>query len=124
MSKPIANIIDLSNLREICNGDISREIHYLKQFNLLIPRRIDLLKNALDDKNFIAIRQEVHKMSPQAEFFGIHQVVKLKRVMEMDEQIYPDAQLVNMILHIICILQQATEEIRVILIDDFSKESE
>ena len=83
-----------------------------------------MLKNALDDKNFIAIRQEVHKMSPQAEFFGIHQVVKLKRVMEMDEQIYPDAQLVNMILHIICILQQATEEIRVILIDDFSKESE
>lgn len=117
-------IIELSNLHSICDGDRVKEIRYLKQFITLIPGRIKLLRKAMKEDNFIKIRREVHKMSPQAEFFGIRQVVKLKNILEIEQEIYSEEELKTLISDIIIILESATNEIRFLLTNEFNQSTE
>lgn len=70
--KPLLN---LQNLELISRGDPDRMLAYLKQFQELIPERLEHLKAALANDDRKAIRQIVHKMSPQLQFFGIKDIV-------------------------------------------------
>lgn len=78
----------------------------------------------MKEDNFIKIRREVHKMSPQAEFFGIRQVVKLKNILEIEQEIYSEEELKTLISDIIIILESATNEIRFLLTNEFNQSTE
>lgn len=72
MSIPIQlEYLDLSQLRQISRGERSRSLRYLHQFQELIPSRLDLLESARQQEDRKGIRQVVHQMRPQLQFFGV-----------------------------------------------------
>ena len=121
-NKRVLKIVDLKGLLQVCNGDQEKKVRYLNQFCKLVRERVKLLRQATLDNNLEGIRKEVHRMSPQAEFFGIHQVVQLKKVLEIEPVIFSAQELTTMIFDIISILVEATKEIDFVLLDESGKE--
>lgn len=77
-------IIDLDNLINISRGDKGRMERYLRQFQELIPGRVTYLKKYLKENDRKMIRQTLHQMSPQLQFFGIPDVVQPVRRLEFE----------------------------------------
>lgn len=113
------DIIDLQNLISISRGDRKKALKYLHQFQELIPQRIVSLKGFLEQEDRKMIRQTLHQMSPQLQFFGIPGVVNPIQSLELEYQTLPINDLVKIVDDILIKLELATKEIDSVLTKSF-----
>ncbi|WP_053972413.1 hypothetical protein [Mangrovimonas sp. ST2L15] len=109
--------INLEHVYGISRGDKDKILKYLNQFNELIPERLDLLNRALLLKNREQVRQIIHKMSPQLQFFGIQSISHHIHKLELDFKTMPFSELTAMVNDIILNLEQAIKEVHSTIID-------
>lgn len=112
---------DLNNVVSISRGDSSRMLKYLVQFKDLIPERLIDVRNALDLHDRVLIRQILHKMSPQLQFFGIKDVSIPIQRLEFEYESMPFIELELLVNDIIVKLEEALEEISKIIDSYFEK---
>lgn len=107
--------IDLDNLISISNGNTDRMLKYLEQFNTLIPKRLYYLNQALLKDDREQLRQIMHKMSPQLQFFGIQDIIQPIQRMEYEYNTMPEKELKNLVNDIITKLEGALKEVKEII---------
>lgn len=107
--------INLKNIEAVCRGDESRKLKYLLQFKELIPERCTQLKVALENNNRLIIRQILHKMSPQLQFFGIQDVAIPISRLECEFEVMEYHEIHDMVINIICKLDAALKEVNQLL---------
>ncbi|WP_354618407.1 hypothetical protein [Sediminicola luteus] len=103
--------INLENLENISRGDDKRLFKYLIQFRELIPERTAQLQNALQLADRVQIRQILHKMSPQLQFFGITNVVDPIQRLECEYQTMAIDELNTLVTKILVTLEKALIEV-------------
>ncbi|MFC4722382.1 hypothetical protein ACFO5O_08615 [Geojedonia litorea] len=103
--------INLQNVEAISRGDQQQVLKYLKQFNALIPERLYYLKKALLIQDRKEIRQILHKMSPQLQFFGVPNITTPIRRMEFEYDTLPLVELEAIVEDIIVKLEGAIKEV-------------
>lgn len=107
--------IDLENLFTISRGNPDRILKYLLQFSELIPVRIQSLKNSIANDERKMIRQILHQMFPQLQFFGIPGIVNPIRRLEHEYESMPKIELEELILVILTKLEHANNEVNRII---------
>jgi len=113
------SFIDLHNVKTICRGDKAKILKYLNQFKELIPERMIFLKLSLKNGDRIMIRQILHKMSPQLQFFGVKDIITPIQRMEFEYQTMPINELEQLVNDIIIKLEQAVTEVSKIIDSNF-----
>ncbi|MEM1283266.1 MAG: Hpt domain-containing protein [Bacteroidota bacterium] len=111
-------LIDLKNIKQVSRGNKDRMEKYLRQFASLIPERTEMIREALDSKDRAQVRQLIHKMSPQIQFFGMDEVVELKNQLEMGYLKMDFQDLENMVNRLLEQLSMALVEVNDLLTDD------
>ena len=112
-------IINPQDLITISRGD-DKIIHkYLLQFQELIPQRIDSLKENLKAENRKQVRQLLHQMSPQIQFFGIMDLVKPIRRLELDYETMPLEELNALVETVIIKLDLAINDVNLAIRENF-----
>ena len=111
--------IDLENLINISRGDKQRMLKYLKQFQELIPQRIENVKQSLAKEDRKMIRQILHQMSPQLQFFGIPDVLRPIRRLEHDYDTIPMEELTAIVNDLLAKLKGANDDVEMILKNNF-----
>ncbi|MEZ4935484.1 MAG: Hpt domain-containing protein [Saprospiraceae bacterium] len=114
--------IDPQNIIGISRGDESRMIKYLNQFLELMPPRIENLKERLQADDRKMIRQILHQMSPQLQFFGIPGVLTPIRRLEHEYDTMPLAELKALVNDLLQKLDGASQEVTLVLKNNFGKE--
>lgn len=114
-----STIIDLQNIINISRGNPDHILKYLKQFVELIPERLKDLKISLENGDRMMIRQILHKMSPQLQFFGIKNVTTPIQRMEFEYQSMPINELEQLVNDIITKLEEAVAEVSKIIDSNF-----
>jgi len=114
-----STIIDLQNIINISRGNPDHILKYLKQFMELIPERMKDLKSRLENGDRMMIRQILHKMSPQLQFFGIKNVTTPIQRMEYEYQSMPINELEQLVNDIIAKLEEAVAEVSKIIDSNF-----
>lgn len=114
-----STIIDLQNIISISRGNPDHILKYLKQFMELIPERLKDLKISLEKGDRMMIRQILHKMSPQLQFFGIKNVTTPIQRMEYEYQSMPINELEQLVNDIIAKLEEAVSEVSNIIDSNF-----
>jgi len=102
---------ELNNVITISRGDSARMLKYLKQFIELISDRLIDVRHALDLHDRVLIRQILHKMSPQLQFFGIKDVSIPIQRLEFEYESMPFLELEILVNDIIAKLENALDEI-------------
>lgn len=67
--------IDLQQLKNTSRGDWVKMKRYLVQFLELTPERMEILRCHLASQDRKKIRQIIHQMSPQLQFFGVPGII-------------------------------------------------
>lgn len=111
--------LNLQNLIDLSKGDSDRILKYLLQFQELMPGRIENLKKELSENNRVKIRQILHSMSPQLQFFEIPNVTIPINRMEHEYNTLERKELESMVENILIQLEGATEEINNIIKENF-----
>ena len=104
---------------QLARGDKNKMYKYLNQFRTLIPERIAALKKSLQAEDRTLIRQILHKMSPQLQFFGVPNVVQPIKKLEETYQTMSMKALKQLVQKILITLQKAWEEVVRILEAEF-----
>ncbi|MEO1715429.1 MAG: hypothetical protein AAFU60_19040, partial [Bacteroidota bacterium] len=107
--------LDLSRLRQISRGDRSRSMRYLRQFQELIPARLELLELARYEEDRKTIRQVVHQMRPQLEFFGLAQLLSGLQLLEVQYRTMAWEKLTGILDKLKAILLKALQELIAVL---------
>lgn len=116
---PKTSFINLENLLSFSMDDPSRILKYLNQFQELIPERLKLLSEALKLEDRKQIRQILHKMSPQLQFFGIQNInIPIQRL-EFEYTSMPFFELEALVNDIIFKLEGAIKEVSKIIESHF-----
>ncbi len=68
---PSFHYIGLSQLEQITRGSAERKQRYLRQFLQLVPKRVEKVQEAMSQKDRALIRQTLHSMRPQLQFFEV-----------------------------------------------------
>ncbi|WP_228852486.1 hypothetical protein [Aegicerativicinus sediminis] len=111
--------LKLENVYQVAKGDSNRILKYLEQFKVLIPERLEQLNLAMSQKNRLNIRQVLHKMSPQLQFFGItDQILHVQRL-EFEYETMPFSEIEVLVDDIIIILEEAVNEATAIIDQGF-----
>ncbi|GAB5408383.1 MAG: hypothetical protein BalsKO_07480 [Balneolaceae bacterium] len=113
------NFIDPKNLIEISRGDPKRMLKYLLQFQELMPERIENLKLELLFNNRGKIRQILHSMSPQLQFFGIPEIIIPIQRLELEYETMPTKELESIVENVLLKLEKALQEINLIIHQNF-----
>lgn len=108
---PTTTHIHLKNVLKISRGSEQKVHNYLNQFCTLIPERIEKLNAAIAIENRVAIRQILHTMSPQLQFFDVPDVVLVIRRLEFEYETMPIEELLLMVKNILDKLDLALEEV-------------
>nr|WP_255552021.1 Hpt domain-containing protein [Roseivirga sp. E12] len=103
--------LDLTNLERITRGNQSSLLKYLRQFKELIPERVSQLRQMIKEKDRKGIRQCLHKMSPQLEFFGVNDAVVLKHRLELEYDSFPQEEMEAMLEQLLDKIDQSYLEI-------------
>ena len=82
------------------------------QFKELMPERCTQLKVALQNNDRISIRQILHKMSPQLQFFGIQDVALPISRLEYEFEVIEYTELQVLVQDIVCKLEAALIEVK------------
>ncbi|MFT4668529.1 MAG: HPt (histidine-containing phosphotransfer) domain-containing protein [Ulvibacter sp.] len=112
-------VVNPQELMNISRGDKNRMLKYLYQFQTLIPLRIEALKESLKNDDRKMVRQLLHQMSPQLQFFGIEDVVQPIRRLEHEYATIPIEDLHALVNSIINKLDRAIKDVDSILKDNF-----
>ena len=112
-------VVNPQELINISRGDKNRMLKYLYQFQTLIPQRIEKLKESLKTDDRKMVRQLLHQMSPQLQFFGIEDVVKPIRRLEHEFETIPFKDLNSLVNNILIKLNLAIKDVDSILKDNF-----
>ena len=107
--------LDLKNLNAISKGNSEKMLKYLIQFQKLIPERVELLKSCLEQEDRKGVRQIVHQMSPQLQFFGLKNIVIPIRRLEHEYETMPLEELNTLIQGILHKLDCALKDVMEIL---------
>nr|WP_321247101.1 hypothetical protein [uncultured Psychroserpens sp.] len=111
--------INPQDLIKISRGD-DKVIHkYLLQFQELIPQRINSLKEYLKVEDRKQVRQLLHQMSPQIQFFGIMDLIKPIRRLELDYDTMPIEELNTLVEAVIIKLNLALNDVYLTLKENF-----
>ena len=110
-----AKYIDPQNLIEVSHGDKGRLLKYLNRFQELIPKRIEKLQQSLEAKDRKMIRQTVHQMSPQLQFFGIRNTETFVRRLEFEYETMSFEQLNLLVNDFLDKLEGVQEEVAMII---------
>lgn len=103
--------IYLDNIETISRGDSDRILKYLNQFVTLIPERLNQLTIALAARDRVLIRQILHKMSPQLQFFGVQDIMVPIRRLEFEYETMSFEELDTLVKKIIVKLESAIAEV-------------
>ena len=113
------SIIDPQDLIQIARGDKSIIHKYLVQFWELIPQRIEVLEDSLKKKDRKMVRQLLHQMSPQLQFFGIKEIIQPIRRLEHEYETMPFTELRTLVDSILFKLNLAIKEVDLTLKENF-----
>ncbi len=91
----------------------------LYQFQALIPARIEALKESLKLEDRKKVRQILHQMTPQLQFFGIDGVVEPIKKLELEYATLSIEELTELIGNILIKLNLALKDVDSILEDNF-----
>jgi HPt (histidine-containing phosphotransfer) domain-containing protein len=114
-----AKYIDPQNLIEVSHGDKRRLLKYLNRFQELTPKRIEKLQQSLEAKDRKMIRQTVHQMSPQLQFFGVRDTEFFVRRLEFEYETIPFEQLKLLVKDFLDKLEGVQEEVALIIKSNF-----
>jgi HPt (histidine-containing phosphotransfer) domain-containing protein len=112
-------VVNPQELMNISRGDKNRMLKYLYQFQTLIPLRIEALKESLKNDDRKMVRQLLHQMSPQLQFFGIEDVVQPIRRLEHEYETMRMEDLRILVHSILTKLDLAIKDVDSILKDNF-----
>lgn len=112
-------LIDPTHLIRIARGDQQRLLKYLKQFQELIPRRTAALRKSLQAGDRKMVRQHVHQMSAQLQFFGIPGIVEPIRRLEDEYEQMPMKEMTAMVTAILKKTDQALTEVASVINHQF-----
>jgi len=112
-------IINPKDLIHISRGDDKVIYKYLKQFKELIPPRIESLNESLKAGDRRRVRQLLHQMSPQLQFFGIKDIVQPIRRLEHEYDTIPFEELSLLVDSIIIKLNLAIKDVDLTLKENF-----
>lgn len=110
-----AKYIDPQNLIEVSHGDKERLLKYLNRFQELIPQRISKLQQGLKTNDRKMIRQTVHQMSPQLQFFGVRDTAPFIRRLEFEYETMPFEELKLLVKDFLDKLEGIQEEVALII---------
>jgi HPt (histidine-containing phosphotransfer) domain-containing protein len=112
-------IINPQELIHMSRGD-KKIIHkYLLQFQELIPQRIESLEISLKTGDRKMVRQIIHKMSPQLQFFGIPDIIQPIRRLEHEYATMPIEDLNELAENVLIKLHLAVKDVHSILTENF-----
>ena len=111
--------LNLETLIRFSKDDDARMHKYLVQFQELIPERIINLKECMQLGDRKKIRQVLHQISPQLQFFGVPEVVGPIKKLELEYETIPEEELKEMVALILTRLGNALGEIEHILNEYF-----
>jgi HPt (histidine-containing phosphotransfer) domain-containing protein len=112
-------IINPQDLINISRGD-DKIIHkYLLQFQELIPQRVESLQKYLEAGDRKQVRQLLHQMSPQIQFFGLIELVKPIRRLELDYETMSLEDLNILVDTVIIQLNLALKDVNLVLKENF-----
>lgn len=112
-------VINPQELIQISRGDEQIIHKYLEQFQKLIPQRIENLKESLKMQDRKQVRQLLHQMSPQLQFFGIPDIIQPMRRLEHEYETMPIAELQDLINTILVKLNLAIIDVSITLKENF-----
>jgi len=112
-------IINPQELIHISRGDSKIMYKYLKQFQELIPQRIESLEESLKAGDRKRVRQLLHQMSPQLQFFGIKDIVQPIRRLEHEYETMPIADLNEIVDNVLIKLNRAIKEVDLTIKENF-----
>jgi HPt (histidine-containing phosphotransfer) domain-containing protein len=110
-----ARYIDPQYLIEVSHGDERRLLKYLNRFQELIPKRIETLRKSMEAGDRKMIRQTVHQMSPQLQFFGVLDVETIVRRLEIEYETMPFEQLKLLVNDLLDKLEGVQGEVALII---------
>lgn len=110
-----SDVLDLSSLLELARRNPDALKRYLQQFQDLIPGRIIALKQSLEAGDRKGVRQILHKMSPQLQFFGIPDVLQPIRRLEHEYETIPISELQDLVADVVKRLSAALAEVKTII---------
>lgn len=108
-------LIQLENLMQVSRGDKAHMKVYLLQFSHLIPKRTGILMQALKDQDRKKVRQILHKMSPQLQFFSVPGILPIIRQVENDYEHIAFPELESLCRQFLLKLNAVKKELKVIL---------
>ncbi len=111
--------INPKELIHISRGDRKVIYKYLTQFKELIPQRIESLEKSLEAGDRKSVRQLLHQMSPQLQFFGIKNIVSPIRRLEHEYETIPMEELNTLVDSILNKLNLAIKDVDLTLKDNF-----
>ncbi len=112
-------IINPKELIHISRGDRKVIYKYLTQFKVLIPQRIESLEKSLEAGDRKTVRQLLHQMSPQLQFFGIKNIVSPIRRLEHEYETIPIEELNTLVDEILIKLNLAIKDVDLTLEENF-----
>lgn len=112
-------VIDPQELNQIARGDRRVVYKYLQQFQELIPERIESLKESMKIEDRKQVRQILHQMSPQLQFFGIPEVIQPIRRLEHEYNTMPITELNEVVHTILNKLHMALKDVDIVLKENF-----
>lgn len=112
-------IINPQELIKISKGDRTIIHKYLLQFQELIPQRILSLEMSLKVGDRKQVRQLLHQMSPQLQFFGIPDIIQPIRRLEHEYETMPMVELRSLVDNILIMLNLAIKDVNSTLKENF-----
>ncbi len=109
--EPKTKYVNLKNVLQITRGDSDKLFRYLIQFKILVSERLMELKSHIQQNNRAEIRQILHNMRPQLQFFEMSDVVPLITRLELEYDTISARELMKSGESIIFIIENALEEI-------------
>ena len=113
------SIIDLSNLLQHARGDEKVIYRYLNQFRELVPPRLVALRQSMRAEDRLMVRQTLHKMNPQLQFFQVKGVIRPIQRLESEYLDLPMPELKRMVNNILLTLEKALAEVEAVLAAGF-----
>lgn len=112
-------IINPQELIHIARGDNKIIYKYLLQFQQLIPQRMESLEESLKAEDRKMVRQLLHQMSPQLQFFGIKDIVQPIRRLEHEYETMPYQDLCSLVATILSKLNLAIKDVDLTIKENF-----
>jgi CheY-like chemotaxis protein/anti-sigma regulatory factor (Ser/Thr protein kinase) len=80
------SVIDLGYLRSLSKGDSSFEKNMIKSFSIQMPKELNELKTAIDQRNYKKVGSIAHNMKSTVSYMGLKQLTPLLQQIERESE--------------------------------------